>query len=157
MNNNLKFKNMRKIQIQLEKNQKDLWKKLEDEKPKVNKTFMYKKRKINKRKYRHKSHIRPIIPYRYLKKYRTTIDIDKGDKEFIMNIWKKIILCPYCLSTEINPSSFKGYHITIFCTKRCDICRFVYDDFRRFAYDQNRLYYARNILFQDKEIMRLKI
>ena len=83
--------------------------------------------------------------------YSCTLDIDKNDKDFISRIEKKIINCEYLHYLEKRPSAFKGYHFLLECLKKCDICRIVYDDFRRLAYDLNRPYYARNILF-DKEI-----
>jgi len=91
-----------------------------------------------------------------MKKFKCTLDIDTANKSFIKHITDKILSCKNCLEILLSYSSFKGVHIVIYCNKECEICRFVYDDFRRFAYDQNRPYYARNILFQEKEIMRLK-
>lgn len=91
------------------------------------------------------------------KRFRTTLDIDTNNKDFIEHTIKKILNCKYCDELFCNDSSFKGIHIIVYCTKICEICRFVYDDFRRFAYDSNRPYYARNILFQEKEIIKLEI
>ena len=89
--------------------------------------------------------------------FRTTLDIDSTDKDFIVYILKKIFSCKFCIDLCFYDSSFKGIHIIIFCLKKCEICRFVFDDFRRFAYDSNRPEYARNILFQEKEIIKLKV
>ena len=90
------------------------------------------------------------------KRFKCTLDIDTADKGFIEHITNKILNCKFCLDIIVTYSSLKGVHIIIYCNKKCEICRFVYDDFRRFAYDQNRPYYARNILFQEKEVVRLK-
>ena len=85
--------------------------------------------------------------------YRTTLDIDTNDKEFIGRVVEKIIRCRNLKDFYIEPSKFKGFHIILFCNKKCDICRMCYDDSRRFAYDQNRPEYATNILFDEKEII----
>ena len=92
-----------------------------------------------------------------VKLFRTTLDIDTTNKDFIEHTIKKILNCKYCDELYRRDSCFKGVHIIIFCVKECEICRFTYDDVRRFAYDQNRPYYARNILFQEKEIIKLEI
>lgn len=110
----------------LEKRDKRLWRTLEKEKP--SSTYQYKE-----------------------KKYRTTLDIDKNNRDFISRVITKILVCKNNISMEVSNSSFKGVHIILFCKKECDICRIVYDDFRRLAYDLNRPEYARNILFQKKE------
>lgn len=87
----------------------------------------------------------------HIKLFRTTLDIDTNDEDFINKIFQKIVLCKYLYSLTKKFSAFKGVHIILICHKKCDICRIVYDDFRRLAYDSNRPEYARNILF-DKEI-----
>ena len=91
-----------------------------------------------------------------VKRFRITLDVDTTDKDLITHIYMKIHNCKYCVNVERTFSSFKGVHFVIYCTRECEICRFVYDDFRRFAYDANRPYYARNILFQEKEIIKLE-
>ena len=92
--------------------------------------------------------------------YRTTLDIDTNNKEFIVRIISKIIINCKVLSKNlidyrIKDSALKGVHITLFCNRKCDICRMCYDDFRRFAYDQNRPEWAKNILFDKKEIIEI--
>lgn len=97
--------------------------------------------------------------------FRKTLDIDltskwsrfkPKDKEFMLKMIYKITNCPFCSHLKINQSSFKGYHITLFCKKDCDICRLCYDDTRRLAYDLSRPKYARNILFEKKERIIIK-
>jgi len=83
--------------------------------------------------------------------YRSTLDIDKNDKVFINYIEKKIKRCIFLEEFKKRDSSSKGVHIIIKCSIKCDICRFVYDDFRRFAYDQQRKPEEQNILFNEKE------
>lgn len=84
-------------------------------------------------------------------KFRTTLDIDNSDKHFVNMIMIKIVLhCDCLIDLDVKPSSSKGYHIILLCNKKCDLCRFVFDDCRRFAYDLNRPDYARNILFTEK-------
>lgn len=96
--------------------------------------------------------------------FRKVLDIDltskysrfrPKNKEFIKRILDKIGKCPYCLGHEITASSFKGFHVTVHCSIDCDICRMCYDDDKHFAYDLNRPEYARNILFDKKEKIRI--
>lgn len=94
-------------------------------------------------------------------KHRTTLDIDlipskyscsiPKSEQFILDMLKKICQCKNILGYSVRPSSFKGYHIELFCKIECDICRMCYDDEKRFCYDMNRPYYARNIFFESKE------
>lgn len=89
--------------------------------------------------------------------FRSTLDIDTNDRENIQHIIYKIFYCNNLIHTELKPSDSKGFHVILWCSKECDICRLVYDDFRRFAYDQKRPKYARNILFEKKiRIVNLK-
>lgn len=89
-------------------------------------------------------------------RFRQTLDIDKGDIHNLHKIINKIRFCKYNKSLSYKPSFHKGYHIILFCDIKCIVCRFVYDDFRRFAYDSNRPEYARNILFEKKERIKIK-
>lgn len=83
-----------------------------------------------------------------------TLDIDTTDKEVIAHILGKIIYyCPHIKDFDYKFSSSKGLHLILFCSEKCDLCRLVFDDFRRFAYDQNRPKYAQNILFDKKEFL----
>lgn len=89
------------------------------------------------------------------KTYRTTLDIDTNDKEKIAFIENKIMFeCPIdqLFGLYKKPSKSKGYHFILKCWVKCDICRMVFDDSRRFDYDQYRPDFARNILFDRSEI-----
>jgi len=96
--------------------------------------------------------------------FRTVLDIDFTSKysklppkneDFIERIIDKVSKCPFFVNCKINLSSFKGFHITLFCSVNCDICRMCYDDDKHFAYDLNRPEYARNILFDKKEKIKI--
>ena len=83
--------------------------------------------------------------------FRITLDIDTNNKEFIKRVLEKIIKsCKFLSNFNVRHSAFKGFHIVLFCERKCDICRMVYDDFRRLAYDLNRPEYARDILFSEE-------
>lgn len=82
---------------------------------------------------------------------KITLDIDTTDKDFIQHNGLKIMLCPYCYDFNPKPSDKKGYHFIVKCLIKCDICRMVYDDFIRFAFDTKRPVWAQNILFDKKE------
>lgn len=98
--------------------------------------------------------------------FRSTLDIDFTDKwnrfrpldyGFISQIITKVMfLCNYFIYYTISDSSFKGMHIELFCSKKCDICRLCYDDTKRLAYDSNRPEYARNVLFEKKERVKIE-
>lgn len=92
--------------------------------------------------------------------FRKVLDVDltskysilkPKDNEFIERMLNKITKCSFFNDLTINPSSFKGFHVEIFCSIDCNICRICYDDDKHFAYDMNRPEYARNILFNRKE------
>lgn len=86
--------------------------------------------------------------------YKSTLDIDTNDKEKIAYIEHKIVFeCPFngLFHLHKKPSATKGYHFILKCFIKCDVCRIVFDDFRRFAYDQNRPENARDILFDRSE------
>lgn len=86
-----------------------------------------------------------------LKNHYSTLDIDTNDKETVSRMIKKIKKCEKLIQLTYRPSSKKGFHFILWCKTKCDICRIVYDDFRRYDYDMNRPIWARNILF-NKEI-----
>lgn len=97
--------------------------------------------------------------------FRTTLDVDliskwsrfkPLDEEYLDNMVNKIAKCQFFYDMVIKPSSFKGFHITIFCSRKCDICRLCYDDTKRIAYDSARPEYARNILFETKEKIKIE-
>ena len=89
-----------------------------------------------------------------------TIDVDTTNKEFVRNIVSKILLRNnrfHCLSEiKITPSSLKGYHIQLYCKKKCDLCRMVFDDDIRYFYDQYRESESQNVLCQITESFLLK-
>lgn len=93
--------------------------------------------------------------------FRSVLDIDLIEnkysrfapktKEEINNILNKISSCKFCgKKPKIKSSSFKGFHVILWCHKKCDVCRICYDDCKHFDYDSNRPEYARNILFDEK-------
>lgn len=85
---------------------------------------------------------------------KSTLDIDTNNKEVINRIIQKIKKCEN-LNYLISKLSFsKGVHVLLYCKIKCDICRFCYDDFRRFAFDQYRPKECQNILFDDKELLK---
>lgn len=86
--------------------------------------------------------------------FDSSLDIDTTDKEMIKRILYKICCCPYICSFDYDFSMCKGIHFRLKCFIKCDKCRLVFDDFRRFAYDQFRPKWARNILFDKKEMLR---
>jgi len=97
--------------------------------------------------------------------FRKVLDIDltskysrfkPKDDEYLEHMINKISECPFLFDLKINPSSFKGFHVELFCSIDCDICRMCYDDDKHFAYDMNRPEYARNILFDKKEKIKIK-
>jgi len=96
--------------------------------------------------------------------FRKVLDIDLTSKysrlppkseEYLEHIIEKIAECPFFINCKIKLSSFKGFHIILFCSINCDICRMCYDDDKHFAYDLNRPEYARNILFDKKEKIKI--
>lgn len=98
--------------------------------------------------------------------YRKALDIDltskwsrfrPKDNEFLNRMIDKILMCKHLVKLEKTPSSFKGFHLILFCNKDCDICRLCYDDTRHLAYDMNRPEWARNILFQSKEKIKIEV
>lgn len=97
--------------------------------------------------------------------FRKVLDIDftskysklkPKDKEYVEHIIRKIFKCKNFLNMEAKESSFKGCHITLYCSIDCDVCRMCYDDDKHFAYDMNRPEYARNILFDKKEKIKIE-
>jgi hypothetical protein len=83
-----------------------------------------------------------------------TLDIDTNNKEVILRITKKINLCSCLSKFEIKPSFQKGVHIKLMCLIECELCRIVYDDSRRYALDQLRPEFSRNVLFDSKEFFK---
>ena len=72
-------------------------------------------------------------------KYIQTIDIDNGNKEHLKRILQKIASKKCCLKLQYRIStSWSHYHIRIECSKKCDICRIVFDDSHRYRFDGKR-------------------
>ena len=68
--------------------------------------------------------------------------------EYILN---KLQNCPFCVNFKVKVSpSLNGYHVTMYCRKQCDLCRFVFDDPVRFARDCEREIETRNVLWDRK-------
>lgn len=86
--------------------------------------------------------------------YYQNLDLDKITKENLQKIIDKIKLNPCCLGVQVKDSSLKGYHVLLICKKKCDICRFVFDDMKRYEIDFNREEKFKNTLFTEKEFFR---
>jgi len=98
--------------------------------------------------------------------YLNTLDIDidpqyparpSASKEFVEHLTEKIMKCPFLARIDVIPSLRKGYHIRLYCKKRCILCRLVYDDFERFRRDINRKSCFQNVLFENFKLVRVKI
>ena len=90
---------------------------------------------------------------------RNTLDIDfnpkhNKDKHYLQHIIDKISLMKCYKGMVVFPSFSKGYHITLFCKKECDLCRFVYDDPERYRKDLRRNTYENNVLWSEKYVHR---
>jgi hypothetical protein len=86
--------------------------------------------------------------------FKSTLDIDTTDKEFLKRTIGKIVLCNYLIDLQIKSSDSKGYHVTLLCFMDCPICRLCYDDTKRFAFDCKRPSWAKNIFFDKKEYLK---
>lgn len=99
--------------------------------------------------------------------FRKVLDIDliqnkystlpPKTKKDLIKMFFKIRQCPNFVYYTVKDSSFKGFHVELYCLIDCDICRMCYDDDRHFAYDLNRPEYARNILFDKKEKIKIEV
>lgn len=93
-----------------------------------------------------------------VKFYFNSLDLDWQEmttclscsKELAEKIRDKITQCKHCIIISLKLSNYKGYHIEMYCDKKCDNCRLVYDDFRRFAEDTQRLPQFNNLIFDVK-------
>lgn len=95
---------------------------------------------------------RKVLDIDLVTKYSRLPPKSEDETDFMV---EKISRCPSFIDLEIKLSSYKGFHIILFCKKDCDICRMCYDDDKHFAYDMNRPEYARNILFDKKEKIKI--
>ena len=85
------------------------------------------------------------------KPIHNTIDIDTNDKEKVFEILQKILKCKNIILFRVKLSLQKGVHVKMFCCNDCEICRLVFDDKIRYAYDQFRHIESQNVLFDEKE------
>lgn len=83
--------------------------------------------------------------------FYSTLDIDTNNKEFNLRLTMKILRCPHIERLYVKPSNSKGIHYKIYCDVDCFICRWVFDDQKRFSYDSYRKPEFRNILFDVSE------
>lgn len=86
--------------------------------------------------------------------YYNTLDLDECTKEQLQKIIQKIKSNTCCLSIKHKDSSSKGYHVSIICSKKCDLCRFVFDDMKRYEIDFGRDEKFKNTVFSEKEWFR---
>ena len=87
-----------------------------------------------------------------------TIDLDinsrmpNNDKYLKDRIIQLISLCESCVQIQCFDSNSKGYHIIFYCSINCDLCRFVFDDSKRYSLDLRRLDIRQNVLFDIKGV-----
>ena len=70
--------------------------------------------------------------------------------ELVEKILNKIVKCKYCVIASKNLSNYKGYHIEFYCSKKCDLCRFQFDDNRRYEMDLKRNKGCRQLIWNVK-------
>lgn len=70
--------------------------------------------------------------------------------ETATKIINKIVKCKYCVVASKTLSNYKGYHIEFYCTKKCDICRLQFDDFRRMYMDEDRPKDCKQLIWSSK-------
>lgn len=78
-----------------------------------------------------------------------TIDIDNTSTKNLLRVLAKIKRCKFLDSVSVEPS-LNGFHVTLWCLKDCDLCRFVFDDQFRYMWDFERPEFSRNVLFDIK-------
>lgn len=78
-----------------------------------------------------------------------TLDLDFCGIDQLSEIVAKIMLRK-CHGPVAVSDSNKGYHVAMYCEKRCDDCRLVFDDQERYARDRRRPWWSRNVLFDRK-------
>lgn len=88
--------------------------------------------------------------------FKSTIDLDTNNRETLERITNKMLNCNKVFHIHIKESKCKGFHIILKCKVKCSICRLVFDDSRRFYYDQYRPEFARDILFDRDELIEMK-
>lgn len=82
-----------------------------------------------------------------------TIDIDYplNTFHFLIRVFNKINGCKH-LSSIFVSESLNGFHIRLYCKIECEICRLIYDDQKRYAYDQFRPLDSQNVLWNRKKL-----
>jgi hypothetical protein len=86
--------------------------------------------------------------------YYNTLDLDKIDKYQLLEIVNKIKMQECCEAIQVKDSFSKGYHVLLTCREKCDKCRMVFDDAKRFSMDSMRDEKFQNTLFTSKEYVR---
>ena len=85
-----------------------------------------------------------------------TIDLDgyrlRGMHKTVDEVIQRILKCPHIEEVWIRESaSMDGYHVKIWCSIDCELCRLAFDDPIRFTADYtNREPHNRNVLFTIK-------
>lgn len=79
-----------------------------------------------------------------------TLDLDEIEQKEFQRIIEKIKKNKCCLNLTWKYSNSKGYHVYIYCSKICDLCRFVFDDEKRYAVDSVMPLKFRDFLFDEK-------
>lgn len=83
------------------------------------------------------------------KRTYNTIDLDYCSWEELGRVCAKISRCPALYRIEIEDSMSKGFHLKLWCMADCDLCRFVFDDQKRYAIDFRRPTRFQNVLFDN--------
>lgn len=84
----------------------------------------------------------------------STIDIDDTSKKFLLRVLGKICRCKHLQKISWK-ASLNGWHIFLWCDKKCDVCRLVFDDVNRFRWDLERPEFSRNVMFDVKVPVKL--
>lgn len=84
-----------------------------------------------------------------------TLDLDFAEKDRVLAIIKKIERCNHLKGISAKNSLSRGYHITLYCDQQsCDLCRFVFDDPKRYFIDFKRPAHLQNVLFDNYREVR---
>lgn len=83
--------------------------------------------------------------------YYQNLDLDNCSKEQLDQILEKIKSNDCLLNITVKDSSSKGFHIMMICSKKCDLCRFVFDDTKRYEIDLGKDERFKNVVFDTKE------
>lgn len=86
--------------------------------------------------------------------YMSSLDIDRDDGERLLKAERFILWCKYSRRFRVSRSpSGTGWHVRIYCIKRCEMCRKLFDDPIRYKADKKRPIYGRNILHREKYLL----